>query len=66
MGYSSGQPERLNTRHQSEVQSLEISIMAREKHCYAVLLEGVCKGNKKVTGKGKGLYLAPGREMNIV
>lgn len=29
--YSSGQPGRLNTNHQTEVQSLETSIMAREK-----------------------------------
>lgn len=31
-GYSSGQPERLNKRHESEVQSLEISFMAKEKN----------------------------------
>ena len=31
-GYSSGQPGRENIRHQIDVQSLEIGIMAREKH----------------------------------
>lgn len=50
MGYGSGQLGRLNTSHQTEVQSLEISIMARRKKTtYAVLLERICKGNKKVS-----------------
>lgn len=42
------------------------SIMDREKHFYVALLEGICKGNKKVRGKGEGLYLASGRELNAV
>lgn len=48
-GYGSGQPGRLNTSHQTEVQSLEISVMAREKHFYTGSLERICKGNEKVS-----------------
>lgn len=47
MGYGSGQPGRLNTSHQTEVQSLDISIMAREKkHLRSVVGENLQRQQK--------------------
>lgn len=48
-GYSSDQLGRLNTSHQTEVQSLEISIMAREK----TLLHSVVGENLQRHQKGQ-------------
>ena len=47
MGYGSGQPGRLNRSHQTEVQSLGISIMAREKnHLRSVVGENLQRQQK--------------------